>query len=290
MKKKREELFKDKDILIPFENEIEKDVFKFFSHKARCKEGNRQIVALVKPSKAHIRKNKLSNPTYLFPDKNDNRKLIEFKVKTAKYIGTEYKRSQINLIFKKDKTYIEQIFMTASYVLKSFVKVPKYLYQILQIKHSDIQLIHLTKERKNERLIALGSFWSSPLGTVIFRTTANFSAVLLIAPLLLFKRRYYLVDIPNVERLGHAVANVDVFQAEYTHGMYKTKKEERVLIIFYPQISAIEDIGFVYFPNVAFIKQIIKLFSIKNTKVLYLHPWIEKALKRALLKSGSSFI
>jgi putative glycosyltransferase (TIGR04372 family) len=114
--------------------------------------------------------------------------------------------------------------------------------------------------------------------------------VLLIAPLLLLKRRYYLADVPNVERLGHAVANVDVLQAEYTDGMYKTKKEERVLIIFYPQISAIEDIGFVYFPNVAFIKQIIKLFSISNTKVLYLHPWIEKALKRALLKSGSSFI
>jgi putative glycosyltransferase (TIGR04372 family) len=290
MKKKRERLFKDKDILIPVEDKNSGDVFKFLSHRAKSKKRNRKVVAFVMPSKVPIRPEKSMDQITPIPCEEKEQAIRMYKVTDAKYIGTENKKDQINLIFKKNKTYIEQILMNINYILKSFAKLPKYLNKLFQIKHSDIKLIQLTKERKNERLIALGPFWSSTLGTFIFRTTANSIAVLLIAPLLLFKRRYYLADVPNVERLGHAVANVDVLQAEYNHGMYKTKKEERKLIIFYPQISAIEDIGFVYFPNVAFIKQIIKLFSINKTKVLYLHPWIEKALKRALLKSGSSFI
>jgi putative glycosyltransferase (TIGR04372 family) len=108
-------------------------------------------------------------------------------------------------------------------------------------------------------------------------------------PAIILNRRFYITDIPNVERLGHAVANVDILQAEFSSGMYKTKAKERTLLIFYPQISEIEDVGFVYFNKISFIRQISKSLSCKNIHILYVHPWLEKMLKRFLLKTGSSF-
>lgn len=290
MKKKRDRLFKDKDILIPVEDKNREDVFKFLSHRARSKESNRKVVAFVVPSKVPIWPEESMNPITPIPHEGNEQTIRMYKVKDAKYIGTQNKKGQTNLIFKKNKTYLELVLINIGYILENLKKALKYIKQLFQIKYGDINIIQLIKERKNERLIALSSFWSSPIGTFIFRTTTNSIAALLIAPILIFKRRYYLADVPNVERLGHAVANVDVLQAEFSDGMYKTKKEKRVLIIFYPQISAIEDIGFVYFPKIIFIRQIMKSFKHKTVRIMYLHPWTEKVVKRALLKSGSSFI
>lgn len=289
MKKKREKLFKDKDILIPIENGEDKDVYKFLSHTARNKKRQKKVLAIVMPSKKLIKPDNSRDEIIPIYETVNEQRIRKYKAKNVQYIETVNHKDQINLIFKRKKTISERILLNSRYILKSLLRGLKNISYLFKIRFFDFKLGRMFKKRHEERLIALGSFWSTPLGTFIFRSSANAAGFLLMIPFLILKRTFYMTDIPNVERLGHAVANVDVLTAEFAQGMYKAKGEERTLLIFYPQISEIEDIGCVYYPEINYVPVISKSIKNENIQILYLHPWIEKVVKRALLKSGSNF-
>ncbi len=289
MKKKREKLFKDKDILIPMEDGVDKDVYKFLSHRARNKEKQKKVLAVIMPSKKFIKPYNSKDKIIPVYEKVNKQKIREYKAKDVQYIGTVNHKGQLHLIFKRKKTISERILLNSRYILLSFLRGLKNINNLFKISLFDLELSWIFKKRDEERLVALGSFWSTPLGTFVFRSSANAAGFLLMIPFLILKRTFYMTDIPNVERLGHAVANVDVVVAEFVQGMYKAKGNEKTLIIFYPQISEIEDIGFVYYPKINYVPMISKSIKNKNFRILYLHPWIEKVVKRALVKSGSNF-
>jgi len=289
MKKKRESLFKDKDILIPIENGQDKDVYKFLSHTAKNKEGQKRVLAIVMHSKKLIKRDNSRDEIIPIYETGNEQRIRKYKAKDVQYIETVNHKGQINLIFKRKKTISERILLNSWYMVKSLLRGLKNINYLFKIRFFDFKLSRMLKKRYEEPLIALGSFWSTPLGTFIFRSSANAAGFLFIIPISILKRRFYITDIPNVERLGHAVANVDVLAGEFVQGMYKAKEEGRALLIFYPQISQIEDIGFVYYPKIKYVPMISKSIKNKNIKILYLHPWIEKVVKRALLKSGSNF-
>jgi putative glycosyltransferase (TIGR04372 family) len=290
MKKKRERLFKDKDILIPIENGADKDVYKFLSHTASNKEKQKKVVAIVMPSKKLIKPDNSKEEIIPIYETGNEQTIRKYKAKDIQYMETKNHKGQINIIFKRKKTISERILLNCWHILKSLLRGLKSINYLFKVRFLDFELSRMLKKRHEEQLIALGSFWSTPLGVFIFRSSANAVGFLLMIPLLILKQRFYMTDIPNVERLGHAIANVDVLTGEFAQGMYKTKGEERALLIFYPQISQIEDIGFVYYPKINYLPMISKSIKNKNIKILYLHPWIEKMVKRALLKSGSNII
>ena len=289
MKKKRERLFKDRDILIPIENSTGDKNLSFWAHRSEYKKKKKDIVATIVPKKTFIKPKDSENVSLVDLKKCSHKNIQQYEIKNAEYVKTINKKQVIELVFKRKKHPAEKILANLIYLLDNILHAPGDIHDALK-KGSPIRAFaEMIKERKHERLSALGSFWSTPLGTFIFRSSANAVGFLLILPVLILNRRFYMTDIPNVERLGHAVANNDILQAEFAQGMYKTKGEERTLLIFYPQISEIEDSGFVYFNKISFVRQISKSLSCKNIHILYLHPWIEKVLKRVLLKTGSSF-
>ena len=289
MKKKRERLFKDRDILIPIENSTGDKNLSFWAHRSEYKKKKKDIVATIVPKKTFIKPKDSENESLVVLKKCSHKNIQQYEINNAEYVKTINKKQVIELVFKRKKHPAEKILANLIYLLDNILHAPGDIHDALK-KGSPIRAFaEMIKERKHERLSALGSFWSTPLGTFIFRSSANAVGFLLILPVLILNRRFYMTDIPNVERLGHAVANNDILQAEFAQGMYKTKGEERTLLIFYPQISEIEDSGYVYFNKISFVRQISKSLSCKNIHILYLHPWIEKVLKRVLLKTGSSF-
>ena len=215
---------------------------------------------------------------------------VTYRTENAEYIESFNKKGAIELIFKRKKYLWEKIVANLGYIVKYCFYLPKNIKNFFESGIPPLDLKAMFKERKEERLSGLGLFWSSPVGTFIFRISADAVALFLIIPLLTLRRRFYITDIPNVERLGHAVANIDILQAEINEGMYKTKGEERMLLVFYPQISEIEDTGFLFFNKITFIRKIAKCLDRKNISIIYIHPWFEKILKRGLVKAGSTFI
>ena len=290
MKKKRDKLFKDKDILIPIENSTGDNNLRFWVHRSENNKKKKHVVATVVQDKTFI-KTSLSKNEPLVVLTNSPHKTIRISgTKNTEYVETIKRKDETELVIKRNKHPAEKILASLTSFLENILQAPRVIQGALKKGISKRSFAKMLKERKSERLIALGSFWSTPLGTFIFRLSANAVGFLLILPVLILNRRFYMTDIPNVERLGHAVANNDILQAEFAQGLYKTKGKDKTLLIFYPQISKIEDSGFVYFNKISFVKQISKSLSCKNIHILYLQPWIEKVLKRVLLKTGSSFL
>jgi putative glycosyltransferase (TIGR04372 family) len=290
MKKKKDELFKDKDILIPLEDNRSKGTFSFWTYRSKYKKKRTKISAVCLPSKVSLGSKKIVDDVVIIPPKRDKRQIHNYIIGEARYVEDIRKDGQIKLVFRKKRTIKEKIKTDLICLWKNILGLRKQLGIILKFSELHFVICQMFKESKHERLISLGSFWSTQLGRYIFSTSANAIALLFIPPFSMFRTRFYMADIPNAERLGHAIANVDVLLAEFTQGLYKTKREERVLIVFYPQISLIEDAGFVYFPKIKYISQIQKSLFSKCIRVQYLHPWVEKVLKRVLSKTGSSFL
>jgi len=289
MKKKRDKLFKDKDILIPIENSTSDKILSFWAHRSNYKKKKKGLVAAITPKKTFIKSKDSENEASVVLKKCSHENIRQYEINNAEYVETINKKDVIKLVFKRKKHPAEKILANLFYILGSILHAPQDIKDAFKKGIPVRGFTDMLKERKFERLSALGSFWSTPLGTFIFRSSANAVGFLLMIPVLILNRRFYMTDIPNVERLGHAVANNDILQAEFAQGMYKTKGKDRALLIFYPQISEIEDSGFVYFNKISFVKQISKSLSCKNIHILYLQPWIEKVLKRVLSKTGSSF-
>ena len=290
MKKKRDRLFKDRDILIPIENSTGDKNLSFWAHRSEYKKKRKNIVAKVLPKKTFIKQKDSENVSLVVLKECSHENIRQYEINNAEYVETINKKNVIELVFKRKMNPTEKILANLIYFLKRILKAPRNIQDGFKKGIPIHAFAEMLKERKDERLSALGSFWSTPLGTFIFRSSANAVGFFLILPVLILNRRFYMTDIPNVERLGHAVANNDILQAEFAQGMYKTKGKDKTLLIFYPQISEIEDSGYIYFNKISFVRQISKSLRCKNISILYLHPWIEKILKSVLLKTGSSFL
>jgi putative glycosyltransferase (TIGR04372 family) len=290
MKKKEEKLFRDKDILIPLEDNRNKGTFSFWTYRTKYKKIRTKVSAVCLPSKESIGAKRIVDEIIIVPPISNENHIRMYKVGGAQYVEDIRRDGLIKLVFRKKKTIKEKIKANLIYFWQNLRKLPNYLGIIFKLGTVRLVIYQMFEESKYERLIALGSIWSTKFGRSVFAASANVVALLFIPPLLISQRRFYMADIPNAERLGHAIANVDVLLAEFTQGLYKTKREERVLIVFYPQISEIEDTGFVYFPKIKYIPQIKKSLISKYIRVQYLHPWVEKVVKRVLLKTGSTFL
>jgi len=289
MKNKGKKLFEDQDVVIQIEDIQKKmDSFIFWTHPSERANKKKKVQAIILSKKMRLAKNSKSL-SMMIPSTKSSDRIEEFIISNAEYVKSEDSKNRINLIFRNKLNTKEKF-------LKEVIRMRDNIFQIpVKIRNlfnrlKEVSLRTLLQVNQKERLIALGRFWSTPIGKFLFSASANIAGDIFIIPLLVTRRRYYLVDIPNIERLGHAVANTDVIQAEFIRGMYKTAKEDRELIVFYPKISLIEDVGHVYFSKIAFIQQIINSKVRKVARILYLHPWVEKVVKRALKKTGSSFI
>jgi putative glycosyltransferase (TIGR04372 family) len=290
MKKKREKLFKDKDILIPLADKKHKDTFSVWTYRSKYKKKRKKVSAVFLPSKTSISSKSSKDDTVIIPPNSKVKQVRNYKVTGGQYVDSVIKNGEIKIFFKKKKSINERVRANLINLWKSICKTPQYICIIFKSGLAGLAIGRMYQENKGERLFALGSFWSTQFGRFIFTASANAIAFLFIPALLMFRKRFYMADIPNAERLGHAVANLDVLQSEFAQGLYKTGQEERVLIVFYPQISEIEDYGHVYFPKITFIPQIKKSLFSKFVRVQYLHPWVEKVVKRVLSKTGSIFL
>ena len=290
MKRKQENLFQDKIVLIPIEETGGDEKISFWEHRSKAQERTKKVITSIEPSNASLKgKSWIPSATIKLSahNKKHNR---SYTVRNAEYFEIRDNFRTIELIFKRKKKLAEKILANLRYIKTNILRAPNLLTKAFTMRHLVNGFIDMCMKRENERLSALSSFWSSRLGTFIFSTSADAVAILLILPLLIFRKTVYMVDIPNVERLGHAVANIDVLQAEFSKGFYKTKRGKRVLVVFYPQISLIEDIGFEFFPRIKFIQHLIKCCRSNDVRILSLHPWIEKVVKRALSKTGSILV
>ena len=290
MKNKKEKLFQDRDIVIPFKHEKRGDTLSFWVHKSKIKGKRKKISAFISPSNSSLNSERLEGFSLTMPSMGKGKTFHNYKVGGLQYVDSVSKNKEIKIFFKKRKNMSERVRLNIIYAWKSIRELPQYVRNIFKSGFPDLTISRLFQVDERERLCALGSFWSTQFGRFIFSASANAFAALLVPPLFMFRNRLYLVDIPNVERLGHAVANVDVLFAEFTQGLYKTNGKEKTLIVFYPKISYIEDTGFVYFPKIDFISQIKKSIIKKNIRIIYLHPWIEKIVKRVLSKKGGNFL
>jgi putative glycosyltransferase (TIGR04372 family) len=279
--KKRRILFKDKPLVIPIKGIKSDSIFRFWTNKPKTVEAT-----IIRSVKSRYKGKKLRH----IISKSEKTKILRYKLKDANYKYCENGKDKINIIFKEKESFLEKIIRNILYFQENKKIVPATIRKILNFKIKVIGLKELFTTCRNEQLIALGPFWSTKLGRIIFSTTANFSALFLMPPLIMLKGKFYLTDIPNVERLGHAIANVDVLIAELDAGFYKTSNKINNILVFYPKISFIEDNGFVYFPKIKFIDKIRKCINSNRVVILHLHPWFEKVIKRALLKTGSAFI
>lgn len=218
MKKKRERLFKDRDILIPIENSTGDKNLSFWAHRSEYKKKKKDIVATIVPKKTFIKPKDSENVSLVDLKKCSHKNIQQYEIKNAEYVKTINKKQVIELVFKRKKHPAEKILANLIYLLDNILHAPGDIHDALK-KGSPIRAFaEMIKERKHERLSALGSFWSTPLGTFIFRSSANAVGFLLILPVLILNRRFYMTDIPNVERLGHAVANNYILQAEFAQG------------------------------------------------------------------------
>lgn len=290
MKKRREMLFKDNDILIPIENGARDKHLTIWTHISEYKKKRKKVIVKVARTINFGKPTNLNNKINLELDANDCKNVVQVAGKNVEYIQSSSTKSLIKLFFKRKRRPAEDVLLALNDFVASILRYRKFIKTILYKGIYIPPLMALFNNRKRERLSALGPFASSRLGTFIFRASTNLVGLLLIPPFRMLDRRFYITDIPNVERLGHAVANIDVLQAEFSEGMYKTKGEKRTLLVFYPKISFIEDIGYVYFQKINFIRHLSKFLRRNDIRIIYIHPWLERALKRGLVKSGSNFI
>jgi len=290
MKKKKKDLFQDKIVLIPIVNINGNDKTSFWVHQSKTNKRKKKVTTSIEPSNAGLndKSSVHSARVMLCAKKGKHRR--DYKVRNAEYSRTIETSRKVKIFFKREKKLAERILENLRYLKTNILGIRNSLKKNYNIRDLVDELFNVCKERNNERLYALSSFWSSRLGTFIFSTSADAVAILAMLPLLIFRKTVYMIDIPNVERLGHAVANIDVLNAEITEGFYKPQSKKTPLFVFYPKISLIEDIGFQYFPRIKFIQELKKCCRSNDIKILYLHPWLEKVVKRALFRTGSRFL
>ena len=101
MKKKRDKLFKDKDILIPIENSTGDKNLSFWAHRSNHKKKKKDLVATITPKKTFIKSKDSENEASVVLKKCSHENIQQCEINNAEYVETINKKNVIELVFKR---------------------------------------------------------------------------------------------------------------------------------------------------------------------------------------------